>query len=310
MAERLERDGADPEGIRQETGWFHGMDGKWRFEIDDSGMRYDPSGNIILTDRGDVFYDPTKIKSISAALSGDGQNLGRPASNINALNADNIPQNDIKSNTRFSFAEPVEERDGAIYIRNASRLTNEELDRIGLHMRRAGYDEPDGADWTRASIYAPPKAAAAAAAAAGGAAGLADAGPGAVGAESKVVTDFRKLLIESVVGGPEEMRRQIEADGRTRVPEGFGSMDDYTAMLARQAEAAKAERIRTAPKEDFGGGLKVLGVSVRIAGAQGGYARARSLIGSSESAREMRLKIGQFRVSSRNSLPFWKEKGM
>ena len=46
LAERMERDGADPEDIRRETGWFRGMEGMWRFEIDDSGMGYDPAGGM------------------------------------------------------------------------------------------------------------------------------------------------------------------------------------------------------------------------------------------------------------------------
>lgn len=38
-AEALEKSGTDNETIRQETGWYRGMDGQWRFEIDDSGMK-------------------------------------------------------------------------------------------------------------------------------------------------------------------------------------------------------------------------------------------------------------------------------
>ena len=43
-AKALEGSGAAAEDIRRETGWFRGMDGKWRFEIDDSAMRYDRQG--------------------------------------------------------------------------------------------------------------------------------------------------------------------------------------------------------------------------------------------------------------------------
>ena len=43
-AQALEASGAAVEDIRRDTGWFRGMDGKWRFEIDDSGMRYDRQG--------------------------------------------------------------------------------------------------------------------------------------------------------------------------------------------------------------------------------------------------------------------------
>lgn len=42
--ERLAQ-GADAETVRRETGWFRGMDGKWRFEIDDSGMAYQRAGD-------------------------------------------------------------------------------------------------------------------------------------------------------------------------------------------------------------------------------------------------------------------------
>lgn len=39
-AMELEKDGTDSEKIRKETGWFKGYDGKWRFEIDDSELKF------------------------------------------------------------------------------------------------------------------------------------------------------------------------------------------------------------------------------------------------------------------------------
>lgn len=39
-AQEMETLGADMKSIRKTTGWFKGMDGKWRFEIDDSEMEY------------------------------------------------------------------------------------------------------------------------------------------------------------------------------------------------------------------------------------------------------------------------------
>lgn len=45
-AQELERMGVANETIRQQTGWFKGMDGKWRFEVDDSGIRYDSTGDF------------------------------------------------------------------------------------------------------------------------------------------------------------------------------------------------------------------------------------------------------------------------
>lgn len=43
-AEALEKSGTDNETIRQKTGWYRGMDGQWRFEIDDSGAVFSRSG--------------------------------------------------------------------------------------------------------------------------------------------------------------------------------------------------------------------------------------------------------------------------
>ncbi|MBQ5712498.1 MAG: hypothetical protein IIV61_07810, partial [Oscillospiraceae bacterium] len=45
-AKEMQAAGVAEETIRQETGWFVGMDGKWRWEIDDSSMRYDASGDL------------------------------------------------------------------------------------------------------------------------------------------------------------------------------------------------------------------------------------------------------------------------
>ncbi len=47
-AQALEAGGAAAEDIRRETGWFRGMDGKWRFEIDDSSMEYRAGGDARL----------------------------------------------------------------------------------------------------------------------------------------------------------------------------------------------------------------------------------------------------------------------
>lgn len=46
-AERYEMQGVDAETIRQKTGWFRGADGKWRWEIDDSGTETDTKWNFL-----------------------------------------------------------------------------------------------------------------------------------------------------------------------------------------------------------------------------------------------------------------------
>lgn len=59
-AKELEKAGTDPRAIWSETGWFKGGDGKWRFEIDDSGAKWErsfsesPPGVAINTAVGDA----------------------------------------------------------------------------------------------------------------------------------------------------------------------------------------------------------------------------------------------------------------
>ena len=48
QAQELERREADGETIRRQTGWFRGADGKWRFELDDSGMQFRKDGDARL----------------------------------------------------------------------------------------------------------------------------------------------------------------------------------------------------------------------------------------------------------------------
>lgn len=45
-AKQLLAEGTDSETIRKQTGWFRGMDDKWRFEIDDSGMEFRRQGDM------------------------------------------------------------------------------------------------------------------------------------------------------------------------------------------------------------------------------------------------------------------------
>lgn len=46
-AKRLLAQGVDKDAVRRDTGWFRGADGQWRFEIDDSGLIYSKTGNIL-----------------------------------------------------------------------------------------------------------------------------------------------------------------------------------------------------------------------------------------------------------------------
>lgn len=52
-AQDMERQGVAMETIFRETGWYTGADGKWRFEIDDSGMEYSRWGDLNRSDRAE-----------------------------------------------------------------------------------------------------------------------------------------------------------------------------------------------------------------------------------------------------------------
>lgn len=52
-AQDMERRGVAMENIFRETGWYTGADGKWRFEIDDSGMEYSRWGDMNRSDRAE-----------------------------------------------------------------------------------------------------------------------------------------------------------------------------------------------------------------------------------------------------------------
>ena len=63
-AEELENKGASTQKILKETGWYRGADGQWRFEIDDSVMRYKrPLPSLLKRTNGqvllkDILYHP------------------------------------------------------------------------------------------------------------------------------------------------------------------------------------------------------------------------------------------------------------
>lgn len=48
QAEEMLKAGSSAEEVRQTTGWFKGMDGKWRFEIDDSKAKYRSAGDALM----------------------------------------------------------------------------------------------------------------------------------------------------------------------------------------------------------------------------------------------------------------------
>lgn len=84
-AKELYENGEDPETIRRQTGWFKGLDGKWRFEIDDSEAEVKLDGSFSRNPDirryselvKKVYFDDTatkneidELKSLDSALKG------------------------------------------------------------------------------------------------------------------------------------------------------------------------------------------------------------------------------------------------
>ncbi|MBY5942289.1 hypothetical protein KUW00_15525 [Halomonas sp. DP5N14-9] len=104
-AKRMLENGHDPETIRQETGWFEGVDGKWRFEIDDSDARFLPfvdksAGNQWTKPLEDVVDHPRlfaaypTLRDVSVvSVRGMGRKRGRyvPRRREITLNAERDP---------------------------------------------------------------------------------------------------------------------------------------------------------------------------------------------------------------------------
>ncbi|MGN0182884.1 MAG: LPD23 domain-containing protein, partial [Candidatus Ornithomonoglobus sp.] len=66
-AKRMECDGASPEEIWRETGWGKGLDGKWRFEIGNSGAEFNKQG---FTENPDILRKRELTdKFLNAAIS-------------------------------------------------------------------------------------------------------------------------------------------------------------------------------------------------------------------------------------------------
>ena len=73
-ASAMEAAGADAQTIRRETGWFRGMDGKWRFEIDDSGMEYRRDGDARLMEESGY----RRLQELTDKWARNAENRGEP----------------------------------------------------------------------------------------------------------------------------------------------------------------------------------------------------------------------------------------
>ena len=74
-AQEMERQGVAMDTIFRETGWYTGADGKWRFEIDDSGMEYSRWGDLRREDRAEYArFRELEGKFIDGSITMDEQN--------------------------------------------------------------------------------------------------------------------------------------------------------------------------------------------------------------------------------------------
>lgn len=128
-AEDMAAKGAPREDIWNQTGWFKGVDGKWRFEIDDSGaaMKY-PAGDLagevakvmgVTGGMGDIFSHPNAYAAYpdTAAIPGDiglfrkgtyyvSPSKGKEQISVNAKDAERVPH------TLHEFQHAIQDREG------------------------------------------------------------------------------------------------------------------------------------------------------------------------------------------------------
>ena len=125
VAKGMAEQNVSAETIRQATGWFQGADGKWRFEIDDSGMRYSSRGDLNYGDPDYWRYRELRDK-LERDMLGIGSEAVTEAERAELGNAER--QYDagefIPIKNRFSLNEPVEETSDLLALHN---LTEDKL---------------------------------------------------------------------------------------------------------------------------------------------------------------------------------------
>ena len=144
-AEEMERRGVDAETIRQQTGWFRGRDGKWPFEIDDSGMEYRYRGDAAY---GDADYQ--RYAGLRERLEADMLGLGGEP----LTEAETAEFNELRERFGEMYTRPGERGDGSApsnllsqYIRHGELFEQYPwLENVGLRFEdldaRGGYFDP------------------------------------------------------------------------------------------------------------------------------------------------------------------------
>lgn len=156
VAKGMAEQNVSAETIRQATGWFQGADGKWRFEIDDSGMRYSARGDLNYGDpdywryrelldklEREMLYDITHLTRAEIQDRSQSRRSTNPSpgtASYTATDSNNsISAEDKNVNARFSVDEDYEREDVPDYFRgNPYWLETEHA------AKAAGYPEIDG----------------------------------------------------------------------------------------------------------------------------------------------------------------------
>ena len=144
QAEELERQGVDNETIRQQTGWYKGMDGQWRYEIDDSQMEitndiinYMQLGELIQHEK--LFAAYPDLADISVVFQGleDGVN-GSYHPQFDSINLSYRLKNDpvgLKDALVHEIQHAIQHREG--FTNGATAASWDRKIKAGFDSRRA-----------------------------------------------------------------------------------------------------------------------------------------------------------------------------
>lgn len=122
-AKELSAKGADNEAVRQATGWFKGMDSKWRFEIDDSASKIGKAAADEFIDRdvmggkaagilwhNDLYRAYPELRGIDVAVSRDpsvGGSFGG-----SSISAKSPSAKDARSTLLHELQHAIQQREG------------------------------------------------------------------------------------------------------------------------------------------------------------------------------------------------------
>lgn len=152
-AESMAEQGATPSMIRDATGWHQGVDGKWRFEIDDSGSVMRPGLRSSMGDQlfhpalYDAYPDLKDIKMLWGSPPRQGH-YERPLLGDERISLSQFGD-DQRSVALHELQHAVQQREGFALGANPNQYTQQpeaELARDALSFRRELDQQPKGLD--------------------------------------------------------------------------------------------------------------------------------------------------------------------